>query len=141
MPEPESPVDLCVCPPSSTPPAAPALQSGGFTTDILTTLDPQALLGGKGARPGRQHVHVRAGGAGPVYLPAAASALCWLHADTWPYRCIAASTGGGGGGMSAEDIKAAMRAAEDEGDAAAAVAVEREAAAEMDEFTKVGAWG
>lgn len=39
--------------------------------------------------------------------------------------------------MSAEDIRAAMRAAEDEGDAAAAAAVEREAAAEMDEFTKV----
>lgn len=43
-----------------------------------------------------------------------------------------------GGGMSAEDIRAAMRAAEDEGDAAAAAAVEKEAAAEMDEFTKVG---
>jgi hypothetical protein len=40
--------------------------------------------------------------------------------------------------MSADDVKAAMRAAEDEGDAAAAAAVEQEAAAEMDEFTKVG---
>jgi hypothetical protein len=39
--------------------------------------------------------------------------------------------------MSAADIAAAMRAAEDEGDAAAAAAVEREAAAEMDEFVKV----
>lgn len=45
-----------------------------------------------------------------------------------------------GGGMSAEEIRAAMRAAEDEGDAAAAAAVEKEAAAELDEFTKVG-WG
>ncbi len=46
--------------------------------------------------------------------------------------------------MSAADIAAAMRAAEDEGDAAAAAAVEREAAAEMDEFVKVGRgpwWG
>lgn len=43
--------------------------------------------------------------------------------------------------MSADEIKAAMRAAEDEGDAAAAVAVEREAAAEMDEFTKVPCGG
>lgn len=43
--------------------------------------------------------------------------------------------------MSAEEIRAAMRAAEDEGDAAAAAAVEKEAAAEMDEFTKVrGCW-
>ena len=44
--------------------------------------------------------------------------------------------------MSADEIRAAMRAAEDEGDAAAAAAVEKEAAAEMDEFTKVGgvAW-
>jgi hypothetical protein len=40
--------------------------------------------------------------------------------------------------MSADDVKAAMRAAEDEGDAAAAVAVEREAAEEMEEFVKVG---
>lgn len=40
--------------------------------------------------------------------------------------------------MSADEIKAAMRAAEDEGDVAAAAAAEKEAAAEMDEFTKVG---
>lgn len=41
--------------------------------------------------------------------------------------------------MSADEIKAAMRAAEDEGDVAAAAAAEREVAAEMDEFTKVPA--
>lgn len=69
-------------------PNPPPPQSGGFTTDILTSLDPQALLGG-------------------------------------------------GAGMSADEVKAAMRAAEDEGDVAAAAAVEREAAAEMEEFVKV----
>jgi len=43
---------------------------------------------------------------------------------------------GGAAEQSEDAIRAAMRAAEDEGDAAAAVAVEQEAAAEVDEFTK-----
>ncbi|KAG7668752.1 hypothetical protein Ndes2437B_g07158 [Nannochloris sp. 'desiccata'] len=68
-----------------------AIQSGGFTTDFLTSskFDPQALLEGTAAAAGRE-----------------------------------------------AELQAAMRAAEDEGDAAAAAAAEQEVAAEMDEFIK-----
>lgn len=117
------------------------LQSGGFTPDMLTGLDPQALLGGFGS-----------GGEPPSLLSSGLSAArderlcpaCRLAAGRTtelsqtlrptlrnPPPLLLA-----GGGMSAEEIRAAMRAAEDEGDAAAAVAVEKEAAAELDEFTK-----
>lgn len=71
-----------------------AIQSGGFTTEILQQFDPTTLL---------------------------TDGLIGAKDQDRP---------------SAEAIRAAMRAAEDEGDAAAAAAVEQEAAAEMDEFTK-----
>lgn len=43
--------------------------------------------------------------------------------------------GGAAGGLSADDLRAALRSAEDEDDAAAAAVAEKEAEAEMDEFT------
>ncbi|WIA20226.1 hypothetical protein OEZ85_006067 [Tetradesmus obliquus] len=44
-------------------------------------------------------------------------------------------SGGAAGGLSADDLRAALRSAEDEDDAAAAAVAEKEAEAEMDEFT------
>ncbi|WIA40512.1 hypothetical protein OEZ86_013861 [Tetradesmus obliquus] len=44
-------------------------------------------------------------------------------------------SGGAAGGLSADDLRAALRSAEDEDDAAAAAVAEQEAEAEMDEFT------
>jgi hypothetical protein len=43
--------------------------------------------------------------------------------------------GGAAGGLSADDLRAALRSAEDEDDVAAAAVAEKEAEAEMDEFT------
>jgi hypothetical protein len=52
-------------------------------------------------------------------------------------QCYAVLCAGGGaaGGLSADDLRAALRSAEDEDDAAAAAVAEKEAEAEMDEFT------
>lgn len=43
--------------------------------------------------------------------------------------------GGAAGGLSADDLRAALRAAEDEADVAAAATAEKEVEAEMAEFT------
>jgi SNF2 family DNA or RNA helicase len=89
-----------------------AIQSGGFTTDLLSKFDPKALL--TGGAEGEEE-----------------SAGAGVAADGERTGGVATTTR-----QDAETIRAAMRAAEDEGDAAAAAAVEREAAAEMDEFIK-----
>jgi hypothetical protein len=49
--------------------------------------------------------------------------------------CVVPAGGGAAGGLSADDLRAALRSAEDEDDAAAAAVAEKEAEAEMDEFT------
>lgn len=48
--------------------------------------------------------------------------------------CVCAG-GGAAGGLSADDLRAALRAAEDEADVAAAATAEKEVEAEMAEFT------
>lgn len=80
-----------------------AIQSGGFTTDLLRKLDPGSLLTGVDEKPGPVPSLEREG------------------MDLMENK---------------EEIRAAMRAVEDEGDVEAAVALEKETAAEWDEFTK-----
>lgn len=62
-------------------------------------------------------------------------ASCWVlcNQDTNKFSCPAG--GGAAGGLSADDLRAALRSAEDEDDAAAAAVAEREVEAEMAEFT------
>jgi len=127
-----------------------AIQSGGFTTDVLSKFDPKALLGlpsaGDGGDSGGDGDSGGGGGGGgggakqggpvieditPVTAPIAATA--GAAAAVAP---AAATTTTAGDQPTAAQIRAAMRAAEDEGDAAAADALEEEVAHEMDEFTK-----
>ena len=79
-----------------------AIQSGGFTTDLLSKLDPKALLT-------------------DIEEDSKVTKI--------PGEKVRAEE-------EKEAIVAAMRAAEDEGDVAAAVALEKETAAELDEFTR-----
>jgi hypothetical protein len=62
---------------------------------------------------------------------------CISNAFDMPVCFAAAAAGGGGaaGALSADDLRAALRAAEDEADVAAAATAEKEVEAEMAEFT------
>lgn len=59
--------------------------------------------------------------------------VCRDGAQPCPTAFVAG--GGAAGGLSADDLRAALRAAEDEADVAAAATAEKEAEAEMAEFT------
>jgi E1A-binding protein p400 len=109
-----------------------AIQSGGFTTDVLSKFDPKALLGLPSAADGGGGDGAAKQG-GPVIediTPVVAPITTTTAASAAP------TAAGGGDQPTAAQIRAAMRAAEDEGDAAAADALEEEVAHEMDEFTK-----
>jgi hypothetical protein len=103
-----------------------AIQSGGFNTDFLEKLNLGDMMAGGAVRVSSLHTTYRASDTRLVVLGGVAWEMTPAVATTVQV------------GLSVDEIKRAMRGAEDEDDAIAAAAAEREDAADLAEFEADG---